>query len=437
MSDPRPPSSNPDTAQQFEPTASPGASPSQALARNTLRAPAPGLLAVTSRSLETNHRITQGYIQLAHELQALLDPDYRPGGTSRVLCNWFALAPHASLEVGKGMLGAHLARSIIDAAQGEPAQSVQHALVRCGVSGQGLLAAEKMADTLRWFGLSYDVAASLGTLVSAANLESLLDLRTLWITTWRFVRLLHAAPGTTPLDKAEAVARTLEQLLLEGNMAIFGDIGGAARAYLDWRKSSGGHEVRSAMVVERFSLKDSNPDEARRAWAYALAHVKDSPLPADFASALPGVSGHSLVVAAFALFEDSRRAASASERDALIAFANNYLAWREQHDTVQPAFTPPAPREGEVSRPSLMLAMTPTLRLPLGAVAWELSDYTATLKDRDRNFLTSKPTEYNWALFEDRWPAILDAFQVGYRHREGLWTMPQPLIQSQDLVEVA
>ncbi len=79
-----------------------------------------------------------------------------------MLCNWFAFAPHASQEAGRGMLGAHLARAIIDAAQGEPAESVQHALQRSGVSQQDRLVAEKMADTLRWFGLSHDVAASLG-----------------------------------------------------------------------------------------------------------------------------------------------------------------------------------------------------------------------------------------------------------------------------------
>ncbi len=435
MTDPRPPSSNVSTTAPREPTPDVGSPRPQAPA-NTLRAPAPELVTDTARSLETNRHITQGYIQLAHELQALLDPNFRPGGTSRVLNNWFAFAPHASHEAGKGMLGAHLARAIIDAAQGEPAASVQHALDRGRLSGKERLVAEKVADTLRWFGLSHDVAACLGTLLSAADIEALADPRTLWISTYRFARLLHKAPGITPLDKAESVASTLEQLLLDGNVAIFTDIGGAARAYLDWRRSALG-EVTSARVVEDFTLEGARSDEARRAWVYALAHVKDSPQPTDFASVLPGVDGRSLVVAAFALFEDARRAASPTDRDALIAFANNYLAWREQHDAVQPAFSPATPRASEVPRLALMLAMTPTIRLELGPqVAWELSDYTATRKDRDHNFLTSKPTEYNWALFEDRWPAILHCFALGYRHGDELWKMPQPLTQSLNLLEV-
>ncbi|AKI98450.1 hypothetical protein [Archangium gephyra] len=404
--------------------------------RNVLREPAPWLVADSSRALDINHRITQGYIQLAHDLQGLLDPAYRPGGSTRVLCNWFAFAPHASLEAGKGMLGAYLARAIIDTAQGEPSPSVKQALDRGGLSGPDRLVAEKVAGTLRFFGLSHDVAASLGTLLSAANLDVFVDPRTLWITTWRVSRVVQDAPGATPLDKAEAVVRTLEQLLLDGNVAIYGDIATSARAYLDWRERSGGNAVKPLQVVEGFALDGATAGEARRAREYALAHVKDSPQPTHFATVLPGVGGRSLLLAAFALFEDARQTEEASERDALIGFANNYLAWHEQHNAVQPAFTPSIPRQGEVPRDALMHAMTPTLRLPLGPIAWEFSDYTERQPDRDHNLLTSKPTEYNWALFEDRWPAILDAFDVGYQHQTGLWQMPQPLIQSLDLLEV-
>ncbi|WNG62110.1 hypothetical protein F0U59_50955 [Archangium gephyra] len=404
--------------------------------RNVLRAPAPWLVADSSRALDINHRITQGYIQLAHELQTLIDPEHRPGGSPRVLNNWFAFAPHASLEAGKGMLGAYLARAIIDTAQGEPAPSIKQALDRGGLAGPDRLVAEKVAGTLRFFGLSHDVAASLGTLLSAANLDVLADPRTLWITTWRVARVLHDAPGATPLDKAEAVALTLEQLLLDGNVAIYGDIATSARAYLDWRGESGGNEVKPLQVVETFALDGASASEASRAREYALEHVKDSPQPTHFGTVLPEVRGQSFLVAAFALFEEARRTAEASERNALVAFANNYLAWHEQHNAVQPAFTPSSPRAGEVPRDALMHAMTPTLRLPLGPIAWEFSDYSERQPDRDHNFLTSKPTEYNWAAFADRWPAILDAFALGYQHQAGLWQMPPPLIPSLDLLEV-
>lgn len=417
----------------------PPGSPSPQTPRNTLRgAPAHWLVNDTSRSLDINRRITQGYIQLAHRFQALVDPHFKPGAPSQVLINWFGFAPHASQEAGKGMLGAHLARAILQAAEGKTAASVRHALERGGVSGPELLVAEKIADTLSWFGLSHDVAASLGTLVCAANLDEFADPRTLWTTGRRFTRLLHDAPGPTSLERAGAVVRTLEQLLLDGNVAIYSDIGHAGREYLRWRECTGGAAVRSAHVFDSFSLEGAQLHEAQQAWVYAREHAGRTPLPTDFNSpdALPTVGGRSLLVAAFALFEDSRQATSTEERNALIAFANNYMAWHEQYNAVQPAFTPPAPLEQEVARVDVMLAMTPLLRLPLGGVCWEFSAYTARQKERDSTLLTSKPTEYNWALFEDRWPGILDAFALGYQHPEALWAMPQPLIDSLDLFEL-
>ena len=52
-------------------------------------------------SLKTNSRITQGYLQLAGQMQRVVDPGFQPGLPSRVLANWFAFAPHAALEVGR------------------------------------------------------------------------------------------------------------------------------------------------------------------------------------------------------------------------------------------------------------------------------------------------------------------------------------------------
>ena len=78
--------------------------------------------------LEDNRRITSGYIQLAYAFQALVDPSFQPGGTSLVRPNWFGFAPHASHEAGKGMLGAAMARHLLEAARGQPSLSVTRAL---------------------------------------------------------------------------------------------------------------------------------------------------------------------------------------------------------------------------------------------------------------------------------------------------------------------
>jgi hypothetical protein len=388
------------------------------------------LLEGCSSPLEINRRITQEYIRLASVVQALVDPTFRPGTPSRQWPNWFAIAPHASQEAGKGMGSARIARLIIDLARGKPSPTVGAALDRSGVRGAERRVAEKVGDALSWYGLPTDVSASVGVMMGSANLEALLDPRTLWLTAQRFVRLLHEAPGATLFAKAETVAVTLERLLLGGNMAIFADIATSARAYLEWRGLVCG-EVSPEQVVGGFTQPGACAEQARRAWRFGLKHLHDTPRPAYFHQLLPEVSGQSLMVASFALLEEARRAPDVARRNALIALANNYLAFREQHDVVQPTFTPAECPKDEVPRTALVLAMTPLLRLKLGPLAWEFSDYSATQEDRDGSVLTSKPTEYNWALFEDRWPAILHSFEQGYRQPAALWEMPRPLIAEQ------
>ncbi|MFP2912708.1 hypothetical protein ACLESD_48405, partial [Pyxidicoccus sp. 3LFB2] len=210
---------------------------------NIARAPAPDPLAPTGEPLSTplrhNRFITRGYIRIAQTLQGLLDPDFHPGGTSHVRPCWFAFAPHASQEAGKGMLGAAIARRIIDLAQGETLPSAAHAYDRVGLTGPMREGAEKLSGALGWHGLPRDAAAAIGALGGAMNLEPLSDPRTLWSTAHRIARLFFQAPGFLPLDKAEALARTLEGMLHEGNVAIFSDIGGSAQAYLGWRQDAG------------------------------------------------------------------------------------------------------------------------------------------------------------------------------------------------------
>jgi hypothetical protein len=64
----------------------------------------------------------------------------------------------------------------------------------------------------------------------------------------------------------------------------------------------------------------------------------------------------------------------------------------------------------------------------MGPVEWNFTDYASTQRDRDGRLLTSKATEYNWAVFTDRWPPILQSFEVGYAHPAALWVTPPPLV---------
>ncbi|WP_224365915.1 hypothetical protein [Hyalangium versicolor] len=398
--------------------------------RNTLSTPAPELISPLpsqASPLEQNRLITQGYLRIAHAMQAIIDPEFRPGGVSRMMPNWFGFAPHASQEAGKGILGATIAHRIIDAAQGEPSPSVPSALDRVGLQLPQRFLIESLSHALTWYGLPRDVAAALASMNGALNIEGLGDPRTLWCTAQRFAKLYMEAPGKDPLAKAEAVVATLERCLNQGNVFIFTDIGGSAELYLHWRQNVGSPPA--ARVLAEFSRPGSHPDQAQRAYTFALEHAHDAPRPAEFARLLPDVASESLVVAAFALYEQSRLSPSPSVRDALIGIANNFLAYQEQFTAVQPAFMPPKPFPEEVPRAELMQALTPLICLEMGPVMWKFTDYACKQRDRDGRFLTSQATEYNWAVFADRWPPILQSFELGYQHPTALWVAPPPLIR--------
>ncbi|NTX65418.1 hypothetical protein HUA74_32645 [Myxococcus sp. CA051A] len=375
--------------------------------------------------LEDNRRITLGYIAIAYELGAVLDPTLEPGGASAVRPNWFTFAPHASQTGGEGMLGTAIAKRIIAAARGQPSLSVLHALQRVGLNAQLRVSPEQLGLELVLRGLPIDAASSLAALITSLNGAALLDVRTLAATAARFAALYWSAPGFWPLDKAESIVMTLERTLHEGNLAIFTDIGGSGQLYLDWRRGAGA--VTPERVLTEFTLVDSVPAQASQAYAYALAHAYDVPRPYLFEQVFPGMHYKSLLVAAFALYEKARVAPTPAERDALVAMGNNYIAWREQHDMAQPVFSPPVPRPDEVSRVALLQILTPLLRTEFGTVVWNYADYAYSQPDRDGNPLTSPPTEYNWAVFMDRWTGILYAFDQAYLQPTGLWVMPTPI----------
>ncbi|MCE9672007.1 hypothetical protein LY474_29795 [Myxococcus stipitatus] len=376
--------------------------------------------------LEDNQRITEGYIAIAYELGAVLDPALTPGGSSAVRPTWFTFAPHASRTGGEGMLAAAIAKRIIAAARLQPSLTVPQALQRAGLGLELRASPEQLGLELVLQGLPPDAAASLGALITSMNGAALLDVRTLTATVARLAALYWSAPGFWPLDKAQSVVLTLERALHEGNLAIFNDIGGSGRIYLDWRRAAG--EVTPERVLAEFTLVDAVPSEAALAYAYALDHAHDTPRPYLFEQVFPGMHYKSLLVAAFALYEKARLAPTPAERDAWVAMANNYIAWREQHDMAQPVFSPAAPRPDEVSRVELLRLLTPLLRTEFGTVVWNYADFAYSQPDRDGSVLTSPPTEYNWAVFMDRWTGILYAFDQAYLQPTGLWVMPGPIV---------
>jgi hypothetical protein len=318
-----------------------------------------------------------------------------------------------------------MARRLIHAARYRPTVPMERLLEEEGITGAMRESTEAMSRLLQARGVPPEAAVTLGVLLSALNWKALLEPRTAAAVASRFSLLSLQAPGLLPMDKAETVVLTLERTLYEGNVAIFSDIGGLGRAFLLWRGES---QVTPGRVLAGFSRPGSQPEQARRAYDFGLAHAADTSRPLDFARLLPEVNSQSLVVAAFALYEEARLERELAAREALIAMANNFVAWREQFTVVQPCFVPPRPSADEVPRPALMQALTPLLHVEFGTLEWNFADYASTQLDRDSRFLTSQPAEYNWALFADRWPAILDAFERGYRTPVALWKMPTPLV---------
>ena len=385
------------------------------------------------RYVDLNRQINAGYGQFANAFQNIVDPNFAATGSSSLNPVWFGFAPYASREVGRGELAV---KNALDAIKTYEGTSSERLLERAGVPAGVAGVAGKVLDTLFPDEPARLTAAFVVALAGATqnpgsqdpgNLRALLDPRTLTITVGRMMALAAGAPGASFTDKLESVANTMRNALEDGNRRIYSDIGGSGQDYLNYRAAHGG-AVTPDQVLDGFSLSNPpQPAQARQVYNFAMQHLNDRPQPTDFEQRFPPSSfdSRNLVVAAFALYEKAGQTSDAAAKNQLIAFGNNLLAYREQHDAVQPAFTPGRVLPGEVDRPKLFRAITPTVALPLRSGTWTFDGYAPDhLPARDLNPLTPRSTEYNWGEFSDRWTPILNAFEEGYSHRRDIWPMP-------------
>ncbi len=65
-----------------------------------------------------NRRINAGYAEFANRFQEIVDPGFAATGSSDVYPVWFAFAPYASRQVGRGLHAAGLAAAGLDALGG-------------------------------------------------------------------------------------------------------------------------------------------------------------------------------------------------------------------------------------------------------------------------------------------------------------------------------
>ena len=386
------------------------------------------------RYVDLNRWINADYGRLGEKFQAIVDAAFAPTGTSDANPVWFAFAAFASRGIGKAQLGAAIG---LDAARCYRETGDSHAALAQWAPAHVAAAARQTVEKL--VGEPARLAATfLFAFASALRhrgafdglaISALLDARTLGVSVERLVRLMRSAPGVDPMEHLAAVALTLQNTMEEGNRRIYTDIGRAGHTYLEFRASRGAAPSPREVVGE-FSLPGiPGPEHAMRPYEFALAHLWDEPLPIAFERQFLDIvhDARPLVIAAFALYERAGATQDAAEKNRLIAFANNFVIFREQHQAVQPAFTPVTVLPGEVERIKLMEIITPLIEVELRLETWRFWQFAEQhLPRRGSNSLLSRAAEYNWGLFADRWIPVVDTYGPCYRNPRAMWPAPHP-----------
>ena len=386
------------------------------------------------RYVDLNRQINHDYGVFGVRFQAVIDPSFTSTGVSDVFPAWFAFAAFASRAIGQAELGAEIG---LDAARfyresGDHRTAVARALPAhlvepvVAVIGGLLNEEERLAATflVGFASASQHCGAFQGLAVSA-----MLDPRTLRVSVERLLALMPEAPGSNPLERLGSVALTLRNMMEDGNRRIYRDIGGAGQDYLRLRESWAGNVTAERVLKEFVPSNFPRPDLTKAAYDFALQHLQDTPLPVDFDQLFPDLVGDArpLVVAAFALYELAGQTPEATAKNRYTAFANNFVIYREQHDAVQPAFSPEQTLPGEVDRLKLLAIITPTIEVVLRLETWRFWEYAESrLPLRVLNPLVSPVTQYNWGVFGDRWTAVVDTYGPCYRNPRAMWPPPNP-----------
>jgi hypothetical protein len=384
------------------------------------------------RYLDLNRRINQDYGVLGVCFQAIIDPDFNRTGVSDAYPAWFAFAAFASRAIGQAQLGADIG---LDAARFYQETGDHQTAVARSLPADVIRPAAALIDTL----LDSEARLAATFLVGVASasrhqgafqglaISALLDPRTFKVSVERLLALMLEAPGSNAIEQLGSVALTLRNMMEEGNRRIYSDIGGAAQDYLHLRESWAGSVTTDRVLKEFVPPNLLRPDLTKAAYDFALQHLQDDPLPIHFDQLFPGLLGDArpLVVAAFALYEQAGQTSELVAKNRYIAFANNFVIYREQHDAVQPAFSPGQTLPGEVDRLKLLAIITPTIEVALRLETWMFWEYVEKyLPARELNPLVSRATQYNWGVFEDRWAPVVDTFGPCYRNPRAMWPPP-------------
>jgi len=386
------------------------------------------------RYVDLNRQINHDYGIFGQRFQDIIDPSYASAGTSDAYPVWFAFAAFASRGIGQAELGADIG---LDAARSYQ-QSGDHRAALAGLLPHHLvlpgatLVSTFLDEEARLAATFLVTLASSGRHQGAFQglaYSAMFDPRTLNISVARLVELMLEAPGSEPIERLTSIALTLRNTMEDGNRRIYRDIGGAGQDYLAWRARCISDVTPERVLNEFSSSIDCQADLATAAYDFALQHLQDVPPPIHFDLLFPDLGGNArpLVVAAFALYEKAAQASEVAAKNRYIAFANNLVIYREQHEAVQPAFSPGQVLPGEVDRLKLLAIITPTIQVALRLETWMFWQYADQhLPSRGPNLLHSHATQYNWGVFNDRWAPVIDTFGPCYRNPRAMWPPPNP-----------
>lgn len=359
-----------------------------------------GMLARNPRYSELNLEINKAYIGLANLFQDIYDParDLHP--------SWYGFAPYASRQAGTTIKRAEQLTALLE--RGEALPSTGHPLeTEMALADPDPNGAEMARFVLNLYGAqSLESAAHL---VIAAN---------------RLRKLVAGQSGGLSTRLAR-VARTVRDMLEDGNRRIVAEIGVAGQDYLQFRQ---GREPSPEEVLREFHVEQAphDPGTAGAIFANVKAAVdSNQPLVTDWGR-WPAKDRPQFLVAAFAVYEAARLEPDPVKKNRWLDQAGILLAYREQHDSVHGAFQDSG-NGGEVSRAQVMEMSTPFIGVPTHNVQWDFRGYAnANLPPADHNPFTPRAAEYNWSDFPTRWGGILNFFGTVFGDPKTLWPMPSP-----------
>ncbi|RYZ16954.1 MAG: hypothetical protein EOO70_03215 [Myxococcaceae bacterium] len=351
-----------------------------------------------------NAQINRDYLRYGKQIQRSLFADFRfKEQLGPFIPNWFPIAFHVSSTVGDSMMGALAGLELLIEMRTGRLVPPDAILTRLGARAERVGWLRRLSGF--WFNL-LDIPHDVGSVILAAlrmNYGVIWKPHVLLMSIRRMKALLNLASGETSRSRAEYVLRNTVEMLGAGNQAVYADIAPAFETFLAWQAlhpNASGPDMIEAIPF------DGDKRLARELFELARTSA-ELPYPIQkFAESAPMQEGRILLLASGALYQHASQEPDPEAKRTAIRSANALLALREQRDLLQPAF------DSEHGGREIFETLTPMLRVHFGRVVWNYSSFQ------------SNPLVGNWGLFEERWPAIMDAFENLYQHCDAAWDLP-------------